>query len=252
MKLYDPFAPESKQGWVQAPRMFAANEARADIDSRGASWSLQSAGRRQLLGSAALPAAEDYTAPGRRSTQAARGDSFRHWAKYGGTHRPCAVFLGGLTRPKKVSFCKNAVRIGNSSRLRGRGGLSRGAQNLLRTEESTSEKQVSCEAEDSYFPSCGAFWCLGDNWAADFMSVVQRVSAACIRAIPGRLGSSCLPFLVIILLDMKLCNVWVLSCQHQLQILASRGADRSVWGDADHFCVAGKCATTADELSFCL
>lgn len=26
---------------------------------------------------------------------------------------------------------------------------------------------------------------------------------------------------------MKLCNIWVLSCQHQLQILACRGADRS-------------------------
>lgn len=74
------------------------------------------------------------------------------------TQRLCAVFfLGALTAPK-VDLCKNAVRIGNSSRLRGRRGLSRGAQNLLRAEESTAEKQVSWEAEeDSYSPSCGAF-----------------------------------------------------------------------------------------------
>lgn len=37
---------------------------------------------------------------------------------------------------------------------------------------------------------------------------------------------------------MKLCNTWVLSCQHQLQILALRGADRSGRDAAalPHFC----------------
>lgn len=34
---------------------------------------------------------------------------------------------------------------------------------------------------------------------------------------------------------MRLCNTWVLSCQHHLQILACRGADESVWGEADEY-----------------
>lgn len=143
--------------------VFAANEARADIDSRGASWSLQSAGRRQPVGGAALPGRGGLQSSGSRDGGSSRWQR-SVLSKYGGTrtqthtHRLCAVFfLGALTAPK-VDLCKNAVRIGNSSRLRGRRGLSRGAQNLLRAEESTAEKQVSWEAEeDSYSPSCGAF-----------------------------------------------------------------------------------------------
>lgn len=69
--------------------------------------------------------------------------------------------------------------------------------------------------------------------AADFLSPeslhVRGFSAAGKphhRGINLPLVPSCYP------VGMKLCNTWVLSCQHQLQILARRGADRSVRGDA--------------------
>lgn len=68
------------------------------------------------------------------------------------------------------------------------------------------------------------------------MRVVRSVYAAAACVIPTSLLlaalTTCPPFLVVILLDVKLCNVWVLSCQHQLQILALGGVDRSAEEDA--------------------
>lgn len=139
-------------------------------------------------------------------------------------------FFTGLTLPK-VDICKYAVRIGNSSRLRGWRGVPRGAENVLRTEESTLEKQVSCGAEDSYFPRCSGFG----------VQVIIRLQTsgvlsgvpACVRLLHGWCWSSGVGFNSPLIpyvypAGMKLCNTWVLSCQHQLQILARREADRSL------------------------
>lgn len=66
MKLYDSLSFtvrankavfKKKKKKKLSPSDAAANEKHADIDSRGASWSLQSVGRLQPVGSAALPAA---------------------------------------------------------------------------------------------------------------------------------------------------------------------------------------------------
>lgn len=80
-------------------------------------------------------------------------------------------FSGRFNLSSEVDLRKYAVRVGDSSWLRGWRGVSRGAENVLRTEESTLEKQVSFGAENSYSPRCSAFWCLGDNWGAHFPSV---------------------------------------------------------------------------------
>lgn len=128
--------------------------------------------------SAALrsPLRGDYRALGCR-TEAARVDCGWYWAKYGGTNivrLAFFFFLRRLTRPK-VHLCKYAVRVGDSSRLRGRRGVSRGAENVLRIEESTLEKQVSIWSWGQLFPTLQRFWCLGDNWGCRLSE--SRVSA---------------------------------------------------------------------------
>lgn len=168
----------------------------------------------------------------RARTEAARCDSGlvlsevrRH--KY----RPSA-FRRGLTffAPPEVDLRRYAVRIGDSSRLRGWGGVSRGAEDVLRTEESTLEKQVSCEAEDSYFPRCGAFgvWVI---IGLHIFQVLSRVRAcACLHrrpCCPPSVELLSLERLLAVILLASLCNAWVLSCQHQLQILACGAAHRS-------------------------
>lgn len=152
----------------------------------------------------------------------------------------------------KVDPSKYAVRVGNSSRLRGGRGVSRGAENVLRTEESALEKQVSMRSWGQLFPTLQRFWCLGDNCRLSECcpeSVHQPAftpsphppthrHAHTAAANPSRswtrLSGFHLPLIPCCYpVGMKLCNTWVLSCQHHLQILACRGADRSVWGDAD-------------------
>lgn len=118
----------------------------------------------------------------------------------------------------KVDPRKYAVRVGNSARLRSGRGVSRGAENVLRTEESTLEKQVSMRSWGQLFPTLQRFWCLGDNWAADFLSVVHMHKPAFTRSLhtdththtpllltppgagPGCAAFTCLSFLVVILL----------------------------------------------------
>lgn len=83
--------------------------------------------------------------------------------------------------PPEVDLRKYAVRVGDSSRLRGRRGVSRGAENVLRIEESTLEKQVSFGAEDSYFPTLGRF---GLIIGVHVFQVLSRVRA-CARLLRG-------------------------------------------------------------------
>lgn len=103
-----------------------------------------------VRGCAGLQSSGARTEAARRDSGLVLSEVRRH--KY----RPSA-FRGGLTFFSEVDLRNNAVRIGDSSRLRGWRRLSRGAENVLRTEESTLEKQVSYKDEDSYFPRCGAF-----------------------------------------------------------------------------------------------
>lgn len=125
-------------------------------------------------------------------------------------------FYRAFTLPK-VDPGKYAVRVGNSSRLRGGRGVSRGAENVLRTEESALEKQVSMRSWGQLFPTLRRFWCLGDNC---------RLSECCPESVhqpaftpspphtdthtpllltppgagPGCAAFTCLSFLVVILL----------------------------------------------------
>lgn len=149
--------------------------------------------------------------------------------------RSSVCFSQRLNLSPEVDLRKYAVRVGDSSRLRGWRGVSRGAENVLRTEESALEKQVSFAAEDSYFPRCGAFG--GRQWLCAFSkccpgSVRVRVPCAAADLLcswPRWSGSSSLALFLL----ASLCNAWVLSCQHQLQILACGTAHWSVRGAAD-------------------
>lgn len=111
-----------------------------------------SASRRQrcVLGWAGLQSSGAQTEVARCDSGLVLSEVRRH--KY----RPSA-FRRGLTFLQKLTLRKYAVRVGDSSRLRSWRGVSRGAENVLRTEESTLEKQVSFGAGDSYFPRSGAF-----------------------------------------------------------------------------------------------
>lgn len=119
--------------------------------------------QRWVLGWAGLQSSGAQTEVARCDSGLVLSEVRRH--KY----RPSA-FRGGFNLSSEVDLRKYAVRVGDSSRLRGWRGVSRGAENVLRTEESTLEKQVSFGASDSYFPGWGAFW--GDNQGAHFPSVV--------------------------------------------------------------------------------
>lgn len=100
-------------------------------------------------------------------------------------------FSGRFNLSSEVDLRKYAVRVGDSSRLRGWRGVSRGTENVLWIEESTLEKQVSFGAEDSYFPRCGGFgiWVI---IGVHIFQVLSRVRAC------ARLLRCCWPFLELV------------------------------------------------------
>lgn len=178
----------------------------------------------------AAPAARSRRAARRRAglqssgsrTEAARVDSGWYWAKYGGTKTVrLRVFqeLRRFSRSWHLRVC---------SPNRGSCPTSRSERSFRRNPRRITNWRVSPWKTGQFidcgqlFPMLERFWCSGDNW----LRLCSDVPGARPRAMIQ------LPFIPCgYPAGMKLCNIWVLSCQHQLQILACREADRSEFGE---------------------
>lgn len=134
-------------------------------------------------------------------------------------------FSGRFNLSSEVVLRKYAVRVGDSSRLRGWGGVSRGAENVLRTEESTLEKQVSFGGEDSYFPRFGAF----GVWVIIGVHIFQMLSR--VRACASLLRR-CWPFLELVPVKWLLvprCYPVGIIMQHLGVVLSTSTSNISMW-----------------------